>query len=107
MIVLSCLALSGSLALLAVVPGDGDEAPRFADELPGYYEFYKRTGSMQRLDQEVERDRSLEQGGDWSALEVDAPAPALKLPGHDGELVPLRVGGNGRNTVVTTFQAWW
>jgi hypothetical protein len=107
MIVLTCLSLLASLALTAAVPGDGDEAPRFAEELPGYYEFYKRAGSTARLDQEVTRDRSLEEQGEWGAVELCVPAPALQLPGSDGKLVPLRVGGEGRNTVVTTFQAWW
>lgn len=110
MIALTCLVVSASLAVTAVTavaPGDGDAAAPFADELPGYYEFFKRSGSMVRLDEELARDRAIEATGEWVSAELDIPAPDLKLPGSDGRLLPLRVGGPGRNTVVTTFQAWW
>lgn len=110
MFALALLTVSAGLALATVTPTGSvvdDTAPVFADELPGYYEFYKRTGSLVRLDEEIVRDRSIEADGEWVPVALEAPAPKLMLPGADGELLPLRVGGPGRHTVVTTFQAWW
>jgi len=114
MFVLALLTVSAGLALTTLAPPGSVEddttpvaAPVFADELPGYYEFYKRTGSLVRLDDEITRDRSIAADGEWVPVALEAPAPKLMLPGADGELLPLRVGGPGRHTVVTTFQAWW
>ncbi|GEM_PF-3400062 len=110
MFALALLTMSAGLGLSTVAPPGSvvdDTAPVFADELPGYYEFYKRTGSQVRLDEEIVRDRSLAADGEWVPVALEAPAPKLMLPGPDGELLPLRVGGPGRHTMVTTFQAWW
>ena len=110
MFALALLTVSAGLALATVAPTGptvDDTPPAFADELPGYYEFYKRTGSMVRLDEEIARDRSIAADGEWVPVELEAPAPKLMLPGADGELLALRPGGPGRHTVVTTFQAWW
>jgi hypothetical protein len=103
---LSVLAAAALVAPLAA-PSLAQERAVFADELPGYYDFYKRSGEYRRLPEEVDRDASLTEDGEFSAVEVDIEAPAYRLPGIDGELVDLRIGGEGRNTVVTTFQAWW
>lgn len=104
---LTLLAGGAALALAAPMPAAQDEAPRFADELPGYYQFYKREGDSRRLPQEVARDSEMEAGDAWAAAELELTAPDWKLPDADGALLPLAVGGEGRITVVTTFQAWW
>ena len=77
------------------------------EELPGYYQWYKRSGDLTRLDQEVERDRAMVAGDTWAPVKVGRQAPDWSFPAPDGTQVPLRVGGEGRQTLVVTFQSWW
>jgi hypothetical protein len=75
--------------------------------LPGYYRWYKKAGSETRIEDESARDRAMETGQDWEPQSIDRMAPDWSFPDAMGNLVPLRVGGEGRNTLVVTFQSWW
>ena len=76
-------------------------------ELPGYYRWYMKAGTDPRLEDESQRDFAMEVGEDWAPRAVDRMAPDWSFPDAEGKLVPLRVGGEGRNTLVVTFQSWW
>ena len=47
--------VTAPIAVPQETPSTG-AAPAFADEVPGYYAFYKRAGDRVRLDQEVVQD---------------------------------------------------
>ena len=102
-------ALVAGLAL--VVPALGAAEPPIPapadEELPGYYRWYKKAGEDPRLPDEVARDRAMEAGDDWAPQELAHRAPDWSFPDGTGRTVPLRVGGEGRQTLVVTFQSWW
>lgn len=77
------------------------------DGLPGYYRWYKKAGEDPRLKEESQRDLAMETGSEWAPQSVDRMAPDWSFPDAAGKLVPLRIGGEGRNTLVVTFQSWW
>lgn len=101
------LAQNGAPALSRSLDQQAASAPVFADELPGYYAFYKRAGDSVRLDEEVSRDAEMAEGDRWTPVVVDQPLPQWSLPNGLGTKVPVRSGNAGRLTVITTFQAWW
>jgi len=77
------------------------------EELPGYYRWYKKAGADPRLPDEVSRDAAMETGDDWAPRRIAFKAPDWSFPDGTGRNVPLRVGGEGRQTLVVTFQSWW
>ncbi|MFT7464440.1 MAG: hypothetical protein ACI9EF_002796 [Pseudohongiellaceae bacterium] len=68
MIAHTSLVAATALALAAcgpaADPGDDPAPTKFAEELPGYDEFYKRSGALVRLDDEIARDRSIDADGE-------------------------------------------
>ncbi len=92
----ACLTLGANLAAQA----DGSD-------LPGYYQWYLKAGHDPRLAKESARDQAMQEGSDWDPKSIGRLAPDWSFPDAKGQLVPLRVGGEGRNTLVVTFQSWW
>ncbi len=101
------VAAPAALAPVAPTAPLATAATTADDELPGYYRWYKKAGDDPRLPDEVARDRAMEAGDDWAPKELAHRAPDWSFPDGTGRTVPLRVGGDGRQTLVVTFQSWW
>ena len=56
---------------------DGSE-----QDLPGYYEFFAKTGKLTRLDSEVKRDEAVK-AGKIVPVPMNQPLPDLRLPFRD------------------------
>ena len=91
-------------ALLLLAPG----APLAAqdDELPGYYQFFKKAGNLERLGPEAERDELIAQGG-LIPSNLDGELPDLSLPDVDDMPTPLRSWVGEKHLVVVPFRTWW
>lgn len=102
-------AITSILALL-LAPGLGlagdDAAPRRAEDLPGYYEFFMKSGRQVRIKAEEARDTKIEAG----ALKPEAlneALPDLRLPRSSGAALALRSFKGKKNLVVVSFRSWW
>jgi len=92
----------GTVALMLAPTGTArDDA-----DLPGYYQWYQRSGAMATLRQEAQRDGQMADGSlAPESLDVAAPAVTFKTPdGADWVLADHL--GNGF-TILVPFQSWW
>ncbi len=76
------------------------------DELPGYYEFYMKTGKQETLRQERARDRQIE-AGELVPVRMNVRLPALSLPLPTGEQLDLQDYEGKKNLVIVSYRSWW
>ena len=100
----SWLALLAALSAPAV--GAQDAAAAQADELPGYYKFYKRTGDQAELEAEHTFAEAMA-AGEYAPEHPDTPLAELKLPTPSGSDLRIRRNLGKRNTLLVTFRSWW
>ena len=75
-------------------------------DLPGYYEFFTKTGKVTRLKSEVKRDEEI-QAGKITPIAVNEPVIDLELPDGFGSLHSTRQHVGKKNLVLITGRAWW
>ena len=75
-------------------------------ELPGYYEFFMKTGKLTRLVSEVKRDDQI-QTGKITPVVVNKPVVELMLPDGFGNVHNTRSLVGKKNLVLITGRAWW
>jgi len=75
-------------------------------ELPGYYEFYMKTGKQETLRQERARDRQLE-AGELVTVRMNQPLPPLSLPLPNGEQLDFLDYLGVKNLVIVSYRSWW
>ncbi len=94
-------------AWLALAPPALAQDPAPQDpQLPGFYEFFEKAGSLKRIPREVERDRAIDRG-DVGAEELDLPLPRLVLPDARGDDVDLIALARNKQLLITPFRTWW
>lgn len=94
-----CIAVG---LVLPVYAQDTEPAP----DLPGYYEFFLKTGKLTQLKSEAKRDEAI-QTGDLKALAVNEPVQDLKLPDAFNVMHGTRAHVGQKNLVMITGRAWW
>ena len=100
------IMLAGGLAVcLCSVPLLGAEEGSEQD-LPGYYEFFAKTGKLTRLDSEVKRDEAVK-AGKIVPVPMNQPLPDLRLPDGFGKVHGTRDSVGKKNRVLVTGRAWW
>jgi hypothetical protein len=92
-----------SLALGLILPAQESESGR---DLPGYYEFFLKTGKLSRLKSEVKRDEAI-QTGTLKPVAVNKPVIELKLPDGFEVVHSTRAYVGKKNLVLITGRAWW
>ena len=75
-------------------------------DLPGYYEFFLKTGKLSRLKSEVKRDDAM-QAGTLKPVAVNEPVIDLKLPDGFNAVHSTRALVGQKNLVLITGRAWW
>ena len=76
------------------------------EDLPGYYEFFTKTGKLTRLSSEVKRDDEVK-AGKITPVAMNEPLIDLKLPDGFGRLHGTRDTVGKKNLVLITGRAWW
>ncbi len=101
-------ALIVGAVALAAAPGASPTTLPAGDEteLPGYYQWYQRSGDLATLREEAQRDSQME-AGTLAPEALESPAPALTFKTPDGAdwLLADHVGGG--YTILVPFQSWW
>ena len=92
-----------SLAVGLVSPAQETESER---DLPGYYEFFLKTGKLSRLRSEVKRDEAI-QTGTLKPIAVNKPVIELRLPDGFNTVHSTRAYVGQKNLVLITGRAWW
>ena len=92
-----------SLTFGLVSPAQDTESGR---DLPGYYEFFLKTGKSSRLRSEVKRDEDI-QTGKVKPIAVNEPVLELKLPDGFDAVHSTRAYVGQKNIVLITGRAWW
>ena len=75
-------------------------------DLPGYYEFFAKTGKLTRLTSEVKRDDDVK-AGKIKPVPMHEPLLDLKLPDGFGKIHGTREYVGKKNLVLITGRAWW
>jgi hypothetical protein len=75
-------------------------------DLPGYYEFFTKTGKVTRLKSEVKRDEEIKTGK-ITPIAVNEPLIDLELPDGFGHTHSTRRSVGKKNLVLITGRAWW
>lgn len=76
------------------------------DKLPGYYEFFMKTGAQVQIRAEKNRDAKIEEG-ELYPESVEKQLPDLVLPSvSGGDLRFLDYKGE-KNLLVVSFRSWW
>jgi hypothetical protein len=86
----------------------GPDLPPIDEELPGYYQFFHKTGRMGQIGPEVKRDARI-RSGELKIETVDEALPGAALPDAHGKSVRLRdlSGKAKRSLLVVSFRSWW
>ncbi len=95
--------LLGSASLGAQQPNG---APVLMDGLPGYYEFFMKTGKLVELEAEQARNRRID-AGEYLPIAVNADLPGFKLPDAKGEELDFLSYRGQRSLVIVSFRSWW
>jgi hypothetical protein len=93
-----------SLSLQVTATGQTNSANK--KELPGYYQFFMKTGQLTRIKPEIERDRQIE-SGELKTIAIDQPLPEFVLPLASGEKLKLNSYLDRRNLLIVSFRSWW
>jgi hypothetical protein len=75
-------------------------------DLPGYYEFFLKTGKLSRLKSETKRDEAI-QTGKLKPVTVNEAVIDLKLPDGFNTVHSTRALVGQKNLVLITGRAWW
>ena len=107
----AALLLSGALAAFAAPAAAQSGTPARVHDAagwtePGYYQFFHKTGELERLEAEVRRDEEIA-AGQIAPERLDAELPDLSLPDTRGTLHSLRDRADGRRLVIVNFRTWW
>ncbi len=94
------LGLALSLAPLAA------QESVIIDELPGYYEFFMKTGDQQQIRAEVRRNARIEDG-DLVPVAVETAMSDFVLPRPSGEELRFSDYRGKKNLMVVSFRSWW
>ena len=105
MVLLGALLIA---AFLLFIPAEQAYAadPPEADALPGYYEFFMKTGRLVRITQEVERDDRIA-AGELQPVRVKTQLPDMTFPLASGEQIRLHDYKGRKNLVIVSFRSWW
>jgi len=95
----------GFLISLSAEPVSGAQEDAERD-LPGYYEFFTKTGKLTRLKSEVKRDDDVK-AGKIKPVPMNEPLIDLKLPDGFGKIHGTRQYVGKKNLVLITGRAWW
>lgn len=95
----------GFLVSLGAVPASGAQEDAERD-LPGYYEFFTKTGKLTRLKSEVKRDDDVK-AGKILPVAMNEPLIELKLPDGFAKIHGTRDYVGKKNLVLITGRAWW
>jgi len=99
-----------AFASAALAADGGEQAPAGtggdAKSLPGYYQFYEKTGELVRIPAEVKRDDRIEEGR-LRIRRFEAPLIEMELPDARGDMVDLRGYVGEKNLLITPFRTWW
>ncbi len=93
------------LGIAAGGPVRGAEPPQ-AGRLPGYYEFFMKSGRRVRIKQEEQRDKKIA-AGEIKPISVSKPLPDISLPLASGKKVRFRYYRGRKNLVIVSFRSWW
>jgi hypothetical protein len=97
------IAVAWSVVALAILGG----RPAIAqDDLPGYYQFFMKSGDLTVLNEERERDEEIA-SGDIAPVHVGKLVADFKLPDGFGNTIGLRDYIGKKNVVLTTMRTWW
>ena len=102
------ISLAGVFGLvigLSVGPVSGAQEDPERD-LPGYYEFFTKTGKLTRLTSEVKRDDDVK-AGKITPVAMNEPLVDLRLPDGFGKMHGTRDYVGKKNLVLITGRAWW
>ena len=102
------ISLAGVFGLvigLSAVPVSGVQEDTERD-LPGYYEFFTKTGKLTRLNSEVKRDDAVK-AGKITPVAMNEPLVDLRLPDGFGKMHGTRDYVGKKNLVLITGRAWW
>ena len=102
---ISLAGVFGFVIGLTVVPVSGVQEDTERD-LPGYYEFFAKTGKLTRLRSEVKRDEDVK-AGKITPVAMNEPLIDLKLPDGFGRIHGTRDTVGNKNLVLITGRAWW
>lgn len=86
------------------VPVEAEVPPAWTP--PGYYQFFHKSGALERLEAEVQRDEAIAAGA-IHAEALDGLVPDISLPDARGRQHALRDLSSRRRLVITTFRTWW
>ncbi len=74
--------------------------------LPGYYEFFMKTGKFQTLEAEVKQNQEI-QSGKIIPITVGKPVEDIQLPDASGKKISPRDFIGSKNVAMITGRAWW
>ena len=100
--VVAILLLVGAVGIPAAVSGE----PVRAEELPGYYEFFMKTGRLVRIKDEVVRDERIA-AGELAPVRVREDLPEFALLTASGDRLSLSAYRGSKNLVLVSFRSWW
>jgi hypothetical protein len=103
-LLLAVMAFSIALSLSSV-PVFSAQAEKERD-LPGYYEFFTKTGKLTRLKSEAKRDDEIK-AGKITPVAVNQPVIDLKFPDGFSNVYGTRNYVDKKNLVLITGRAWW
>jgi hypothetical protein len=102
---ISVAAVFGLIVSLSAGPVSSAQEDTERD-LPGYYEFFTKTGKLTRLTSEVKRDDAVK-AGKITPVAMNEPLVDLKLPDGFGKMHGTRDYVGKQNLVLITGRAWW
>ena len=76
------------------------------DQLPGYYEFFMKTGRQVQIRAEKSRDEKIDEGELYPEA-VEKPLPDLTLPSATGGDLRLLDYKGRKNLMIVSFRSWW
>jgi hypothetical protein len=99
---------AAAIIVVPLISGSGSPccAQESVRDLPGYYEFFLKTGKLSRLKSEVKRDEAI-QTGTLKPVAVNKPVIELKLPDGFEVVHSTRAYVGKKNLVLITGRAWW
>ncbi len=79
---------------------------RETDTIPGYYEFFMKTGKLVRLKTEIKRDQQIA-AGELKPQQMSTPLPKWKLADSSGKDLDVHSLLDKRNLLIVSFRSWW
>lgn len=89
-----------------LISSSSAQASESGRDLPGYYEFFLKTGKLSHLKSEIKRDEAI-QTGKLKPVAVNEAVIDLKLPDGSNTVHSTRALVGQKNLVLITGRAWW